>query len=124
METATTERLAKLLAARNDALGELTELDHTPLRKLRPTERVRVSVASDTFREADRRIVAELVDLDGPASVGGVVLHLTHDRLNFVSLEPGTGRPIYMSPSAKGWRASLYRYPTAAARQNRPEMVP
>jgi hypothetical protein len=116
-----TVSLADLLAQRNAALEAISG-PPVALRNMAPADQLRCYVASETFRETDARIVMELRQQPGPVRVGGVVLHLTRDRLNFVSLDPETGRPVYVPPSDhSSWTGILYRYPVG--KQNAPSMV-
>jgi hypothetical protein len=114
------DRLADLLGRRTALIDR--RRPNVPWRDL-PAAVVRAE--RDAIRECsdvEATIVEMLRAEDRPVDVGGVRLHMTADRANFVEVDPQTGRPVY-GGNGHGWGLVLYRYPSAALR-NVPEIVP
>jgi len=113
----TTAKLDRLLKARADAWDALP--DGTPLGSMSEAERARVDELSRIFNDSERAIVDYLKSQPAPVAIdGGIMLHLTADRLGFIELKKATGEPVWMNATKlrrTDWRNWLYRYPAATA---------
>ncbi len=102
--------LADLLAVRNKALKDLGRSVGI-LGGLSPDDRAAIDGASKTFRDADAAITKELCRLDKPIATKhdgkAVTLWLTHDRLNFLLVDPKTGDPLGMSKDMRRCLGSI-----------------
>ena len=99
--------LLRLYAERSAALKE-SGAHHTPLCDMGPDELAVVLRARAAFRSADAVIAAELRRRDKPVRLGPITLHLTRDRLHFVTLDQH-GRALYACRGA-GYGSILYDY--------------